>query len=280
MDAFLLILCLLFVLFMPVSVVALEAPPLMLAKSYQQGINVADYYVSEKLDGVRAYWNGRQLLTRSGRVIKAPAWFLAVLPARPLDGELWMGRGRFSEVSGIVNRRQPRDQDWQQVTYMLFDLPDMEVPYTERLWVLRTLAAQYGSAHVKVLEQTRISNDKELNERLTRVTAAGGEGLMLRRARSLYQVSRSDDLLKVKLTLDDEAKVIGYVAGEGKYRGALGALIVRMEDGRQFRLGSGFSDEERLHPPAIGESVTFAYSGLTEHGLPRFARFLRVRPPE
>ena len=257
------------------------APPLMLAKTFESGIDVSAYFVSEKLDGVRAYWNGRQLLTRSGRQIRAPAWFLASLPDdTPLDGELWAGRGEFAFVSGLIRRHKAEDDDWLRVKYMAFDLPQLAAPYSERLWVLRTLIAQQKSPSLKALEQTRISGEQELQQRLQQITAGGGEGLMLRRAASLYQAKRSDDLLKLKLVQDDEAVVVGHVPGEGKYLGAMGSLLVRMDDGREFRIGTGFSDDERDHPPARGTRITFSYNGLTEHGLPRFARFVRIRPAE
>lgn len=259
---------------------AAEIPPLMLANVYQPGINVTDYYVSEKLDGVRAYWDGHQLLTRSGRVIPAPAWFISALPSTPMDGELWSGRGEFSWLAGVLNRSQQRDEDWRKIRYMVFDLPQMATTFTERLWVLRTLVAQQGNPQLKVLEQVRVSSEQALEQKLQRITAAGGEGVMLHRAASLYQARRTADLLKFKLTEDDEARVIGYVPGEGKYRGELGALLVRMGDGREFRLGTGFSDDERRNPPPLGATVTFAYNGLTNTGLPRFARFLRIRPAE
>jgi len=260
--------------------VTLSPPPLMLANVYEKGTDVSHYFVSEKLDGVRAYWDGRQLLTRSGRQVTAPAWFLSALPDTPLDGELWAGRGGFDFVSGLVRRQKPVDEDWQKVTYMVFDLPQMMAPFTERLWVLQTLIAQQAKPQLKVLEQSRIGSEQELQQKLSSITGAGGEGLMLRHAESLYQAVRSDDLLKLKLTQDDEAVVVGYVPGEGKYHGAMGALLVRMSDGREFRIGTGFSDSERYAPPPLGSQITFSYNGMTSHGLPRFARFIRVRPAE
>ena len=262
------------------AVAAQGAPALMLAKTYQPGIDVAGYFVSEKLDGVRAYWNGHQLLTRSGKVIPAPAWFLSALPKEALDGELWSGRGNFAWLSGVLNRNQQRDDDWQKIHYMVFDLPQQTTAFTDRLWVLRTLVAQQGNPQLKVLEQSRVNSEQELQQKLQSITAAGGEGLMLHRSSALYQARRTDDLLKLKINQDAEAQVVGYVPGEGKYTGAMGSLLVRMDDGREFRLGTGFSDAERRDPPPIGSQVTFAYNGLTEHGLPRFARFVRIRPDE
>lgn len=258
----------------------LVPPPLMLATHYISGIDVRKYYVSEKLDGVRAYWDGRQLYTRSGRVIRAPLWFVAGLPTTRLDGELWLGRGRFEEVSSLVRTIKPVDQSWREVKFMVYDLPEMVAPFHERYWLLKTLVAEQGTPWLKALTQKKVANEAALNDWLQQVVAAGGEGLMLRHGRALYQVKRSQDLLKLKPRDDAEATVIDYVAGEGKYRGMVGALVVRDQQGREFRLGSGLTDAQRQTPPAIGSEVTYSYNGLTNTGLPRFARFVRVRPDE
>ncbi|UTW47345.1 DNA ligase [Bacterioplanoides sp. SCSIO 12839] len=258
----------------------LAPPPLMLATHYISGIDVRKYYVSEKLDGVRAYWDGRQLYTRSGRVIPAPLWFVAGLPTTRLDGELWLGRGRFEEMSSLVRTIQPVDQSWREVKFMVYDLPEMVAPFHERYWLLKTLVAEQGTPWLKALTQKKVVNEAALNDWLQQVVAAGGEGLMLRHGRALYQVKRSQDLLKLKPRDDAEATVIDYVAGEGKYRGMVGALVVRDQQGREFRLGSGLTDAQRQTPPAIGSEVTYSYNGLTNTGLPRFARFVRVRPDE
>ena len=255
-------------------------PPLMLAKDFIAGIDVRKYYVSEKLDGVRAYWDGKALYSRSGRQIQAPLWFVSGLPAEKLDGELWLGRGRFNDISSLVRSHNADPERWRQVRYMVYDLPNMVAPFSERYWVLKTLVAQQGTAWLTALDQKRITDDAALQQWLTKVVAGGGEGLMLRHGRALYQVSRSNDLLKLKPRQDDEATVIAYVPGEGKYRGMVGALVVRDEHGREFRLGSGLTDEERRFPPAIGSRVTYAFNGLTHTGLPRFARYLRIRGDE
>jgi DNA ligase-1 len=256
------------------------APPLMLAQQYIQGIDVNKYFVSEKLDGVRAYWDGQQLRTRSGQKIAAPVWFLAALPKDRLDGELWLGRGRFDEISGLVRRKKPKDADWANVRYMVYDLPDMVAPFYERLWVLRTLVAEQRKPWLKAVDQRKLNSEQELKDRLAQVVVGGGEGLMLRHSRAYYQVNRSNDLLKLKPLYDAEATVLAHIPGEGKYQGMMGSLLVRDSDGREFRLGTGFTDHERRYPPQIGSLVTFSFNGVTNSGVPRFARFLRERLPE
>lgn len=250
---------------------------LLLAETYRNQVDPARYLVSEKLDGVRAYWDGKQLISRGGNVFNAPAWFVAALPERKLDGELWLGRGRFEEISGIVRREVPQDVDWKQVKYMLFELPGAEGTYVQRISRLDSVAAQLNVPWVQVVAQFRLADHKALMKRLGEVVKAGGEGLMLHRADALYETGRSEVLLKVKAWHDAEAKVIGYVSGKGRFQGMLGALKVRAPDGREFALGAGFTDAQRRSPPPLGSTVTYRYRELTARGMPRFASFWRQR---
>ncbi len=261
---------------------ASEAPPLlMLAKRFQGDEVLAHYSVSEKYDGVRTYWDGMQLMTRSGRIISVPDWFIADLPDVPMDGELWIGYGRFDEVSGLVRQLDGEDDPlWQEVRFMVFDLPDAPGSFRERYVRLRTLIEQLPCSECQLVEQSLIDSVEALDQRLQATIAGGGEGLMLHRLESQYTPGRSADLLKVTQTDDDEAVVLGYEPGKGRLEGLMGALRVRLADGREFLLGSGFTDAQRRNPPSPGERVRFTYRGLTSSGLPRFASFDRVRPVE
>lgn len=276
--------CLLLAALAALGVTAAEPPPLMLANSYRADVDVADYWISEKLDGVRGYWDGRQLLTRSGTVVAAPAWFVAGWPALPMDGELWSGRGRFEQASATVRSGAAGDVAWRQMRFMVFDLPAHPGPFDVRLLELRRLLGATGIAWLQPVEQFKLATSAELDAKLTAVVAAGGEGLMLHRGAAPYAARRSDDLLKLKPYEDAEARVLAHLPGHGKYAGLLGALLVERADGLQFRLGGGFSDAQRRDPPPLGSWVTYRYNGLTGDGVPRFARFLRVRddlpPPD
>jgi DNA ligase-1 len=259
------------------GIVTAAEPALLLADTYRKQVDVTQYLVSEKLDGVRAYWDGKQLISRGGNAFNAPSWFTAALPARKLDGELWLGRGRFEEMSGMARREVPEDGNWKQVKYMLFELPEAEGSFAQRVARMKALALNANVPWLEAVEQFRLPDHKAVMKRLDLVIKAGGEGLMLHRADALYETGRSETLLKVKAWHDAEAKVVAHVAGKGKYRGMLGALKVRAPDGREFSLGTGFSDAQRLNPPAIGSTVTYRYRELTGKGLPRFASFWRVR---
>lgn len=254
-----------------------SAPALMLAKVYRDDITLADYWVSEKYDGVRGYWDGTQLLTRGGRRVAVPAWFTAGWPAQPLDGELWAGRGRFEHAQSAVGRDTPDDDAWRAMRYMVFDLPAHPGPFDERLAALNKLVGGLGIGWMQAVPQQKLADRAALLALLKKTVKSGGEGLMLHRGGSLYRGERSDDLLKLKPYDDAEAMVVAHLPGKGKYAGQLGALQVQTPTGLRFKLGTGFSDAQRREPPPIGSTVTYRYVGLNASGMPRFASFLRVR---
>jgi DNA ligase-1 len=261
---------------LPVAGSAAEPPAILLAEVYRDQVDVTRYLVSEKLDGVRAIWDGSTLRFRSGKEMNAPRWFVDGLPKRPLDGELWIARGKFERLSGIVRKDVPDDNEWRQVRYMIFELPGAPGSFRERAEAMREIVRQTNIPWLREIEQFSVVDRNSLQKRMKEVVKAGGEGLMLHRADALYETGRSDTLLKMKPWEDAEATVIGHLPGKGKYSGMLGALRVRTVDGKEFSLGSGFTDTQRREPPALGATVTYRFHDLTNTGMPRFASFLRV----
>jgi len=255
-------------------------PDVLLAFNASANIDPAGYLVSEKLDGVRALWDGTTLRFRSGRVVAAPAWFTAKLPDTALDGELWIARGRFDTLSGIVRKNQPVDAEWHQVKYMVFELPAYENlatrPFEQRSAQLQTVVQNAAWPQLQAIEQFKVANRATLQGKLQDVVQGGGEGLMLHLASAPVMAGRSQVLLKLKPVQDAEAIVVGHVAGKGKYAGSTGALEVKTASGQRFKLGTGLTDAQRKSPPAIGSTVTYSYRDLTPTGKPRFASFLRV----
>lgn len=250
---------------------------MLLAEVYATDVDVTQYWVSEKYDGVRAQWDGEALRFRGGGRVPAPAWFTAGFPATPLDGELWIGRGRFDALSGIVRRIEPVDAEWRQVRYLVFELPGAAGDFSARVRQMRALVAQVAVPWLQAVEQTRVADRAALMKQLDAVVRTGGEGLMLHRADAPYLTGRNDALLKLKPWLDAEAIVVGHIPGQGKYQGMTGALLMEMPDGTRFRLGSGLSDSLRRQPPPVGTRITYRYQHLTKRGVPRFPRYLRVR---
>jgi DNA ligase 1 len=277
LGRYLLLIALLFAQLFSTQVHSQESPQLLLAQNYQQGVDVKQYLISEKYDGVRAFWDGEQLITRQGNRINAPDWFTKKLPKTPLDGELWWARGRFDDLSGAVRKDKPIDAEWKNISYQIFELPNAKGTFEARAMRIIEIVKQANLPHLKAVAQFRVSNEAALNSRLKQVVKNGGEGLMLHRADAIYTTGRSDVLLKLKPLLDAEAKVIAHTPGKGKYAKKLGALVVETPQGIRFKLGTGFSDAQRDHPPEIGSIVTYTYKDITKNGKPKFASFLRVR---
>ncbi len=258
------------------SLEAAEAPVLQHADAYTGTEAVAGWLMSEKLDGIRGYWTGSELLTRKGQVIHAPAWFTQSLPPFALDGELWRKRSDFSFVQNTVMDQKP-SENWKEITYNIFEVPGASGDFPARLDKARKWFKTHRVAHVRIIDQIVCSGPDHLDAFLTEIESRGGEGVVIKDPALSFHAGRSPRVLKVKRFSDMEGKVIAINPGEGRLKGMMGSLTLVLENGTEFKLGTGFTDAERRQPPAIGTTVTFKYQGLTKNGIPRFASFMRVR---
>lgn len=231
--------------------------------------------MSEKLDGVRAYWDGKRLLSRSGKEFATPQWFVKDFPSFEIDGELWTSRGDFENVISIVNKQTPH-KDWKQISYQIFEVPHQEGGLLKRLNILEQWLAKNPNEFIKIIPQKVCKGSKHLKQVLDEMEAKGAEGLVVREPNALYVGKRSSNSLKVKSFSDDECVVTGYTKGHGKFECLVGALVCSWGD-KVLKIGSGLSDEDRKHPPVVGSEITFKYNGLTKYGNPKFPVFLRVR---
>ncbi len=238
--------------------------------------NISAWVISEKLDGIRAYWDGAQLFTRQQKKINAPQWFVAKLPPFALDGELWSKRGDFENIQSIVLRDTP-DARWSEIKYMIFEVPYAKGAFLMRLQKLEAYLQKNKVEHLHIIEQKICQSASDVERFMDEVKKAGGEGAMLKDASKEYFTGRTASLLKVKEADDAEAVVIGYKEGQGKYAGMVGSLHVRLADGKKFFVGSGLSDAQRKDPPKIGDVITFKHYGVTKYGKPKFASFMRIR---
>jgi DNA ligase-1 len=252
-----------------------HAPQLLLAHRWDNDIDLAGWWMSEKLDGVRAYWDGQRFLSRQGNLFHAPAWFIAGLPEGPLDGELWLARKSFQRTVSIV-RRQDESELWQEIVFVMFDAPEVDGDFEARQAFLQATFDEHQPSYARVLQQDRCTGLSHLREELARIEALGGEGLMLRQPASSYETGRSSTLLKVKTFHDAEARVVEHLAGRGRHKGRLGALAAELPDGTSFSVGTGLSDAQRESPPPVGSVITFRYQELSDGGVPRFPSFVRV----
>ncbi len=254
-----------------------SAPALILASEYSQDVALQGYWVCEKYDGIRAYWDGQQLISRNGLVISLPKALVQQLPALPVEGELWLGRGQFSALQSLIQQQNFNVKQWQTLRFMVFDLPHAAGNYRQRYQHLQQLVENKPFLQLPTYQP--YSNQLALERQLVELSDNGGEGLILRDPDALYLATRSKALIKYKSYQDGEAEVVGYSQGQGKYQNMVGALLVKDAQGRQFKLGSGLSEQQRAEPPAIGSMVHYRYNGLTNKGKPRFARFVRQHQP-
>lgn len=234
------------------------------------------WLMSEKYDGVRAYWDKTRFLSRQGNQFFAPQFILDLMPIDlVLDGELYGGRGTFQLTVGIVKSHNAHEE-WKKLRYLVFDAPELQVPCEKRFEILQNKFKDHP--FILVVRQETCQGSEHVQQELKRVEAQGGEGLMLRQPGSFYEGKRSKTLLKVKSFKDSDALVIGHEPGKGKQKNVVGSLRCKWKNGKEFNVGSGFTDAERADPPKIGSVIEFKYQELTDAGVPRFLVFKRTRP--
>lgn len=251
---------------------------LLLAHKYdEKATNPVGWWVSEKLDGVRAFWNGKCFYSRLGNPFYAPKWFTKDLPKdMHLDGELFGGRKKFQSTVSIV--KTPECDNWKKIIYSVFDAPHMEKEtFEKRQEALQEYFDENEPQYAELVKQSKCTSKQQLDEDLKKIIALGGEGLMIREPKSKYERRRSKTLLKLKKFYDAEAVVIGYDPGKGRFTGAVGALRCKMECGKIFSVGSGLTDKDHRRPPKIGSIITYKFQEYTNSGSPRFPTFLGVR---
>ena len=266
----------LLLLFLFLSFGQISAAELMLPKVYSEQVDIHGWLMSEKLDGIRGYWDGHQLFSKNGHLLNPPLEFIRDLPDFPLEGELWGGRSTFARTASIVKRKQAHD-GWLQLKFAIFDVPDAPGGFIQRIKVAQKWFSEHSTSCTFVIPQLFVRDKDHLQQELQRIEQLGGEGLIVRKPDAFYSAGRSMEILKVKSYQDAEATVVAHLPGKGRNDGRLGSLLVALEDGTQFKLGSGFSDDERKHPPEIGTEITFKFYGIYPSGIPKFPSFLRVR---
>src|SRR5262245_59582584 len=251
--------------------------PILLANIWTDDDDPTGWWMSEKLDGVRAYWDGKQFLSRRNNIYFAPDWFSAGLPNHPLDGELWFGRKEFDRASEIA-RTQGTPERWKDLKYLVFDAPDAKGSFEDRMKFLQDNFGGWKNSFTTIHPQVTCNGMEHLFEELDRVVTLGGERLMLRKPGSNYERTRSSTLLKVKKFLDMEVTVTDYEAGKGRHKGRVGALWVRLSNGKECKVGTGLKDKDRDNPPAKGSIITVKYQETTVDGLLRFPVYVGPRP--
>jgi len=173
--------------------------PLVLARNWDGKIDPSGWWISEKLDGARAYWDGqnRIMWSKQGKQILAPEYFVEKFPKINLDGELWWERGKFQEIMGILHSKDP--DRWKNLKFCVFDFPYPEILFEARMMEIEKIISVAQTPYLDFLKMTKCEGKDHLNQFLENVDSGGGEGLMLRQPESLYEMGRSDGMLKVKI---------------------------------------------------------------------------------
>lgn len=260
-----------YILFLIPFLLLAQKPQLMLLQKYKDQ-NITGWVMSEKLDGVRVYWDGKKLLTRNGKEIHAPQWFIKSYPPFEIDGELWTKRRDFENISSIVRDQTPSEQ-WREIKHYIFEVPNAKGDLSTRLAKVKP----YESKIIQIIPQIAIKSKKHLSDFHKEIVSKGGEGVVVRDPTAPYINKRTDKVLKLKNYDDTECEVTGYTKGKGMHSDLVGALKCKLESGIEFKIGSGLSKEERKNPPPIGSIITFKYQELTKYGKPRFPVYQRVR---
>lgn len=237
--------------------------------------NPTNYLYSEKLDGIRAYWDGKALYTRGGKRLAPPSFFTQNFPPFAIEGELWSKRGDFEGIASIV-KSSKNPKNWEKLKFYIFEVPHQKGGILQRLEVLQTYLNTHFAPYIQIIPQTPINSLEELMQALQKIQDLGGEGLVVRDKDEEYYTGRSKKAMKLKPYLDRECKILSYTQGEGRFKNQVGAILCLDED-KTFKIGSGMSEEFRKNPPKIGTIITYKYFGLTQKGLPKFPTFLRIR---
>lgn len=275
LGGFMRIIIIIFIVLFSISAFAIE-PVLQKAKTYSGNEDIAGWVMSEKLDGIRGVWDGKQLVTRKGNIIHAPSWFLKDFPPFELDGELWTTRDNFQQVQSIVLDKIP-SKDWDQITYNIFEVPNTKGSFLHRLRKAEDWFKEHPNSYIKIIPQIFCKDIDHMHSFLDKIERQGGEGIILKDPTQDYHTGRTPYVLKVKRFEDMEGVIIGINPGKGAFDGIMGSLTLQLENGVIFKIGTGFNLDERKNPLLIGTVVTFKYQGFTKKGKPRFASFLRVR---
>ena len=252
--------------------------------------NVSGWLASEKLDGVRAYWDGENLLSRQGKKLNAPLSFTKNFPKFALDGELYAKELKFEEIQASVMDKLPDEKAWSRLKFHVFDVPEASGGLLTRLEILAKFLKNEPNQNLIIIKQIKMRDNAQFLKFTEEIIAKGGEGAVVREPNAPYERKRSKNALKFKKFKDAECEVIAVNKGSGKYANLAGSLTckalggkdvkeraIEPKEGTIFKIGSGLSDKNRQDPPKIGSIITYKFQNLTANGKPRFPIFLRIR---
>ncbi|MEA2050604.1 MAG: DNA ligase [Campylobacterota bacterium] len=239
--------------------------------------NISGWLMSEKLDGIRGYWDGKRFYTKNQKQLSVPKWFTKNFPPFALDGELWSKRDDFEFIQATVLDKIPSN-DWIKITFNIFEVPNAKGDFPKRLQKAKEWFEKHPNRYINIIKQIACKDEQHLQNYLDKIVKLKGEGIIVKDPNQNYHTGRSPHILKVKKFQDMEGIIIGY--NYRKNSKIIKSLKLKLKNNIEFNLGGGLSDKQRINPPKIGTMVTFKYYGFTKYGKPKFASFLRVREVE
>lgn len=236
------------------------------------------FVYSEKLDGVRAFWDGKNLYSKGGKLLTPPSFFTQNFPPFAIEGELWSKRGDFENIVSILKSTKKKEK-WRELKFYIFEVPNQQGGILKRLEVLEAYLASQPAPFISIIPQLPLNTLQALQDALSAITQAGGEGVVVREKDAPYYTGRNKKAMKLKLYEDRECKITSYVQGKGKFENLVGSIIC-LDGDVEFKIGSGMSEDFRKNPPKVGTIITYKYFGLNKNKLPKFPVFLRIRSDE
>lgn len=240
----------------PVFVGVPKLPLFTIFDEKKHGSNISEFWWSEKFDGIRAQWNGRQLVTRAGHVIDVPrSWARSHLPRvsenMRLDGELYSPQSLSDALSAVQIGRTCKA--WSHIQYKVFDAPSDKL-FSKRLLELEALRERFD-----VVEYAKATSVAALKRRLIRMTRAGREGIVLRHQDSPYHPGRrSQWSLKWKIDMIGA----GIIMHQKKHRITIRVILPKSHEGQSLT----FAVHDVPTSTEDDSIVTFIYEGISAHG--------------
>jgi DNA ligase 1 len=236
-------------------------------------------YIEIKFDGIRALIfkekDKQEVLTRYAHSILFEEFDII---EGVYDTEVWKPGKNFDTASGEI-----RKGDLSGVSVEVFDYLTWEE------WKKRKSPTQKERRErlekIKlvpplVLVDAWVAKDIDEVEKYYKIAVEeGAEGIMIKEFEATYYWERGGGWYKYKKIEYEDAEVIDFEEGTGRLEGSLGALVVRLKDGRITKVGTGWTDEERKEiwknkSKYIGKWLELAFQEKAKEAV-RMPRFIR-----
>ncbi|MBI3873514.1 MAG: hypothetical protein HY307_00580 [Arcobacter sp.] len=141
--------------------------------------NITSWLMSEKLDGIRGYWDGKEFYSKNGNKLNVPDWFIKDFPPFPLDGELWSKRNDFEFIQSTVLDTHSSNE-WKKITYNIFEVPNAKGDFSTRLQKAKEWFLEHQNPHVNIIKQIVCKDEYHLQGFLDEIIALKGEGVVIK----------------------------------------------------------------------------------------------------